>query len=231
MNPKARSGALVVHQIGNEVIVYDVPSQQMHKLSPAASVVWQHCDGHRSIGDLTSIAQQELGGACNEELVWSCLTQLKKLNLMRETGPRPQGAGRVSRRELIAGLSSGALLFPLSETVFAKDCNGSCTTSGSECVAGSDGCGGTGCACFQISGTSENTSGGVHFCFCQKAPSDPKYAGKGCKGTCGTPTFRVGRKGRVTVDCPQGTCSGAAAGVTCSCRGVYTGQAIYCLCE
>jgi len=229
MNPVARSGGVVTHEIGDELIVYDVPGQQMHKLSPAASIVWRHCDGDTSVGDLASIAQQQLGGVRNEQLVWSCLAQLKKLNLMRKAGPRPRGTGRISRRELLAGLSSVTVLFPLSETVFAADCTGSCKPEGDDCVAGADGCGGAGCACFRIAGKRDNNRD-AYFCFCQKPPSDPKYAGKGCKGTCGEPTFAI-TKGKVTVTCPLGTCSGAAPGVTCSCRGVYTGRAIYCLCE
>ncbi len=229
MNPTARSAGLVVHQIENELIVYDVPSQQMHKLSPAAAVVWQHCDGDTSIEGLASIAQKELGGTPGEELVWSCLAQLKKLNLMRQTGPRPRGSGRVSRRGVMAGLGSAALLFPLSETVFAADCTGACRhAADGGCEVTSDGCAGKNCNCFEVTGKDGNRD--VSACFCQKPPSDPSYAGKGCKGTCGDPTFTL-NKGKVVVTCPSGTCSGAAQGVTCACRGVFTGKAIYCLCE
>jgi len=40
---------LLVRQIGEETVVLDRCSNQIHRLNQSASFVWQHCDGRRTV--------------------------------------------------------------------------------------------------------------------------------------------------------------------------------------
>lgn len=92
--PTARTGELLVEQLGDEWLVYDQRNNQVHCLSSAAGRVWRACDG-------TTSAEQ-LGRALNLEsgLVERALGELDACGLL--DGDTPDG---VTRREATAGLA------------------------------------------------------------------------------------------------------------------------------
>ena len=44
-NPCARSEDLIVEELGEELLVYDMKADRGHCLSPVAARVWRRCDG------------------------------------------------------------------------------------------------------------------------------------------------------------------------------------------
>jgi len=52
--PTARTTGLVVKTVADEVLVYDLATHRMHALDPLAAMLWQACDGQRSVPALAA---------------------------------------------------------------------------------------------------------------------------------------------------------------------------------
>ena len=118
MNPLARQDNLVIEEIWDELVVYDKGDNQVHRLNASAAMVWRHCDGTRSMGDLAAILHERMGLPHDESLVRLALDDLERANLLSEPLPATAGAG-ISRREMLEQLKVAAYLLPLVASVLA----------------------------------------------------------------------------------------------------------------
>jgi hypothetical protein len=55
MNPRARTQDIDTHWLGDELIVYDLRSHEVHSLPTFVARVWESADGTRSVSDLTKL--------------------------------------------------------------------------------------------------------------------------------------------------------------------------------
>jgi Coenzyme PQQ synthesis protein D (PqqD) len=148
--PRARGEGLLVREVEGEVLVYDLESHRAVCLNRAAARVWRLCDGRTTVGGIGRALGDELPGPGGEEVVWLALEQLGRGRLLSERVRRPEGAGRVTRRELMRrlGLAAAATL-PLVTSVVAptaaqaasllgpgQPCNSSLECGSGVCSAG-----------------------------------------------------------------------------------------------
>ena len=105
-NPLARQNGLVVQEMPDEVLIYDLESNKAHCLNHSAAAVWKSCDGNNSILDIVRQFESSGGGKINEDFVWLAIDQLGENGLLAE-GITPRFQGR-SRREVLKtiGLAS-----------------------------------------------------------------------------------------------------------------------------
>lgn len=108
--PQARENDLVVQEMPEETLVYDLTSHQAHSLNKSAALVWTHSNGQNSIADLTQILKAELNIPVDEDVVWFALDRLGKANLLQEGVRRPAGTATVSRRALVGKMGLSAML-------------------------------------------------------------------------------------------------------------------------
>jgi hypothetical protein len=146
IRPLARKEGLVVQPVDGETVVYDSTTDAAYVLSPAATAVWQACDGTRTVKDLTQVLSPDTPK--REQVVWFTLGQLNGLLEEQVTLP-PELVGTSRRQFLIkSGLVAAAVTIPLvtrmvtptparaqSANGFCCDCGGSIvpTSSCSEC--------------------------------------------------------------------------------------------------
>ncbi len=122
MTPNARKNQLVIQEIGDETLIYDEKRSHVHRLNQTAGLVWQHCDGQRTVADLAGILQTHLGVPVTEDVVWLALDRLEKENLLEEKLTRPDDAARITRRQVLrkAALVGGiSLLLPVVQSIVA----------------------------------------------------------------------------------------------------------------
>lgn len=104
--PKAREKGLVLQELDDELLVYDVDRHKAHCLTGAAGLVWRHCDGKNGVPELKALLKKELQVPVDDEVVWVALQRLGKAHLLSERVTPPVEAGfRSSRRELMRKLS------------------------------------------------------------------------------------------------------------------------------
>jgi hypothetical protein len=148
--PRARTSDLVVKELGDELLVYDVARQKAHSLNRVAAAVWRACDGTRGVAALR-LAAGESGQAVPREVVQYALQTLGQAKLLEG----PIGEGGLTRREVMARLgTAAAVALPLVTTITTptaaqtvscfKENQGPCTTV-QQCCPGV--CGGGNCIC------------------------------------------------------------------------------------
>ena len=52
--PIARKQGLVIQDLPDEVLVYDLDRDRAHCLNTTAAFVWQHCDGKSTVGEIAA---------------------------------------------------------------------------------------------------------------------------------------------------------------------------------
>ena len=106
--PTARKQGLVVQEMPDELLVYDLDSNKAHCLNQTAAFVWKSCDGQTSVTDIASLYYVESGGKMSEDLVWLAIDQLNETNLLESKLASPFGTQ--SRREVIKKIGLASLV-------------------------------------------------------------------------------------------------------------------------
>lgn len=103
-NPKARTENLVINDLPDETLVYDLNSNEAHCLNNTAAFVWKNCDGTNSPSDISAMIAKEFGAQVPDDFVWLALDQLNSNGLLTEN----TGVAKQNRREVIKkiGLAS-----------------------------------------------------------------------------------------------------------------------------
>lgn len=111
MKPTAREEHLVVRELPEETLVYDLKTDRAHCLNPVAARVWRLCDGKRTVGEVASQLRAEGQSDANEDMVWVALERLGKSRLLRERPVRPGRPPNLARRRVVLrGLRAAGLL-------------------------------------------------------------------------------------------------------------------------
>ncbi len=100
--PTARKSGLVVQEVPDEVLIYDLDTNKAHCLNKTAAAVWQSCDGTRSINDIVGVLETTTGAKVSDEIVWLAIDQLNENNLL-ENEIKADFGGQ-SRRDVLKKL-------------------------------------------------------------------------------------------------------------------------------
>jgi hypothetical protein len=140
MKPEKRRDGLVVKELPDEVLVYDLERHRAHCLNPAAATVFKSCDGKHTIGELARLLRREVGAPADEAWVSLALDRLGKAHLLEERVPAPHAARSVSRREILkkAGVGLAAAL-PLVTSIVAPTPVEAAATCVVSCASAPDG--------------------------------------------------------------------------------------------
>ena len=106
----ARNDELVVQDLPDEVLVYDLKSHKAHCLNTTAAFIWKHCDGHTSADEIAKMMELEWHTPVTEDAVWFALNKLSKAELLQERIVLPEAKAGMSRRSAVRRLGFGALL-------------------------------------------------------------------------------------------------------------------------
>ncbi len=174
--PTARKTGLVVQEVPDEVLVYDLDTNKAHCLNVTASTVWKSCNGTNSISDIASILEKTSGSKVSDQMVWLAIDQLSENNLL-EAKIKADFAGQ-TRREVLKKLGLA--------TVVALPIVASLVAPKSAMAVGSCACGtvGTGTECNNRGCPSSTCCNSDNICAGQLGtecppPPDPPLEGKG----------------------------------------------------
>ena len=67
--PIARRENLIVEELPDEVLVYDLTTDKAHCLNRTAALIWKNCDGEKTQGDLAALLQHELKTPMSTQVV------------------------------------------------------------------------------------------------------------------------------------------------------------------
>ena len=132
--PRARQDELVVEELQDETLVYDLKRHKARCLNRAAALVWRCCDGQTSVAEVAELLEEQLATPTDEAVVWMALDRLDRAHLLREPVTLPADRAQYSRREVLRTLRRAAgisLLLPVIESIVAPlaAAQASCVTS------------------------------------------------------------------------------------------------------
>src|SRR5215471_4895476 len=199
--PLARTEELVVQELPDEVLVYDLRQHKAHCLNRTAAFVWNRCDGHSTPDEIARLMEKEWHSPVSVDAVWFTLNKLSKADLLQEKITLPQAKAGISRRSAMRRIGVGALMIPVVMTIVsptamagasvppactscvkkitsASQCPTECLTVCGQCFNNS-GCGGGGGLVCQPCGACANGTGGTTT-VSWVAPGACTTAGGGC---------------------------------------------------
>src|SRR5882672_560198 len=106
--PRARIDGLVIKELPNETLVYDLERDEAHCLNQTAALVWKRCDGKTTIGKMTSLLQEQSDTSVSADVVWLAVKQLRQFHLVESYG-ETVAMPAVSRRNLVLKYAPAAL--------------------------------------------------------------------------------------------------------------------------
>jgi hypothetical protein len=127
--PLARTDQLVVRELPDELLVYDLDRHKAHCLNKASAIVWKHCDGKMTVSEMTRLLERELATLVDDDVVWLALGQLRRFHLLEEESETILGR-KVTRRDLVRKYLPAALALPvilsISSPTSAQAVSGPC---------------------------------------------------------------------------------------------------------
>ncbi len=132
--PRARQDELVVEELPNETLIYDLKRHTARCLNRTAALVWRRCDGRTKVADVAALLEARLEIPTDEAVVWMALDRLSKAHLLSEPVTLPADRAQYSRRQMLRTLRRAAgisLLLPVIESIVAPlaAAQASCVTS------------------------------------------------------------------------------------------------------
>lgn len=174
--PEARIEGLVVQEVGEETLVYDLRNNRAHCLNYSAALIWNACDGNRGVDEIAGHVRSTTGERIGLEVVGLALKQLSERDLL--TGHESISSVQDLRRELlkkIGAVSVAAL--PVISSLVVPD----------SALAQTSFCGlPTACTCLDrgVNGGSCASNDCSFGCTCRDLfGCNP--GGRQCRGTCG----------------------------------------------
>ena len=131
--PRARQDELVVEELQDETLVYDLKRHKARCLNRMAALVWRCCDGQTSVAEVAALLEEQLAIPTDEAVVWMALDRLSRADLLSEPVTLPADRAQYSRRQMLRTLRRAAgisLLLPVIESIVAPlaAAQGSCVT-------------------------------------------------------------------------------------------------------
>lgn len=141
--PIARKQGLVIQELPDEVLVYDLDRDRAHCLNATAAFVWQRCDGRNTTAQIARTLGQQFDCAVDEKIVWLALDQLGKNHLLdRQPAPPPALLG-MNRRAMVRAFSLAVFVaVPVVTSIVAPTPAGtvSCVADTGSCTLNSQCC-------------------------------------------------------------------------------------------
>ncbi|MGH9947140.1 MAG: PqqD family protein [Pyrinomonadaceae bacterium] len=159
--PSARKTGLVVQEVPDEVLVFDLDTNKAHCLNETAAMVWKSCDGKTSIPEIAKIVADQTGKGVSDDLIWLAIDQLSENSLLEAA--TVSNFGGQSRREVIKKIGLASMIaIPVVASLIAPQ--NALAVNSCACVAPGS-CTNTGCPCETLcnaaSTCAPNTTTGV----------------------------------------------------------------------
>jgi hypothetical protein len=146
--PLSRKEGIVVQELNGEVLIYNLNDNKAFCLNETSALVWQLCDGNKSVSEISQAVGTKLNAPVSEDLVWLALDQLKNEKLIANSEEIVPDFNGTSRREVIKkiGLTSVVALPFVSSLIAPTAAQAASPAPGNACnavVANATGLGGT----------------------------------------------------------------------------------------
>lgn len=119
-NPKSRTKDLVMQELKDEVLLYDLKLNKAFCLNLPSAQIWQLCNGNYSVSDIRNELSQKLKKEITEDYVWLALDQLNSNNLLSNGSEIISDSNGLTRRAAIRKVGLATLMtLPIISSIVA----------------------------------------------------------------------------------------------------------------
>ncbi len=117
--PKARSHEIIVQEVDDECLVYDLSSNKAVCLNTVSAEIWRRCDGITTVREVANLIGSQMNIKLDEDFIWLAMADLSKNNLLAEGTEPPSEFENLSRRKVLFKYALPTLVLPLVISVVA----------------------------------------------------------------------------------------------------------------
>ena len=110
IRPQSKKQNLVEQEVDGELLIYDLERNRALCLNQTSALVWQACDGKRTVADINDLLGKQLQAQTDEDIVWFALDQLSKEKLIEPPVDLGSRFGGMSRRQVIKKIGVGSMV-------------------------------------------------------------------------------------------------------------------------
>lgn len=133
MKPVSRKQNIVVQEIEKKLLVYDLRTNQAYCLNETSAMIFQLCDGTKSVAEISHTMSKNLKTPVLEDRIWLALDSFKKEKLLEENQRFSIDFYGLTRRQVIKKIGLASMIaLPIVSSVVAPSAvlALSCVTSG-----------------------------------------------------------------------------------------------------
>lgn len=108
--PLSRKTDIVVQELDGEVLIYDLVKNKAFCLNETSALVWDLCDGTKSVTEISQSVGKKLNSPANEDIVWLAIDQLKKEKLIENNTELVSPFEGMTRRAVIKQVGLGTMI-------------------------------------------------------------------------------------------------------------------------
>ena len=113
LKANSRTRDIIVQNLDDEILIYDLESNQALSLNDTAAKVWQSLDGKKTVGEIAAET------SFPNEIVLLSIDELNKKNLLAEKVETGLAKDKVSRRKMLMKTAVTSFTLPLIVGVIA----------------------------------------------------------------------------------------------------------------
>lgn len=118
--PLCRKANIVIQEFENEILIYDLNINTAFCLNQTSALVYQLCDGTKTVAEISDLMSKMLKTLVSEDIVWLAINELKKNNLLENETDLTNHFAGLTRREAVkrVGLTTMVAL-PIISSIIA----------------------------------------------------------------------------------------------------------------
>ncbi len=120
IKPISRKQNIVVQEFEKELLVYDLQINKAFCLNETSAIIYQLCDGTKSVAEISQTLYKNLKQSISEDLIWLALDSFKKENLLEEGESFAVNFNGLTRRQVIKKVGFATMIaLPVVSSVVA----------------------------------------------------------------------------------------------------------------
>ena len=135
--PLLRTENLVVKELPNEILIYDLENNKAYCLNETARLIMNECNGVNSVDDSIISLNRKLNTKLDEEMIWMVINQFQEFNLIEKGYEIPVQTTKVSRRRILQTAAALGIALPIVTSLvapIAAHAQSGCIKQGQPCA-------------------------------------------------------------------------------------------------
>lgn len=118
--PLSRKKNIVIQEFEKEILIYDLTKNKAFCLNQTSAMVFQECDGTKSVAQISDKLSKTVEAKVNEDIIWLALTQLKADGLLENNNDFVTPFEGLTRREAVRKIGFASIVaLPVISAVIA----------------------------------------------------------------------------------------------------------------